>query len=392
LFLFSAFAQAETIFYFPHYGDGDGLSMVFTFENPSNMNARVNVEVSDTNGNMTQLNYLEYGLLGDYYFDLEPKGSLTLKTLGSSIPLKTGFIRVQSDNDNVTGVAIFQYAWGGETSILPVKAKKRFVLPFEKNSNLDLGLAFCREQRIPVEINLYNTSGGLVDYAFYDSPGYQYAAFSDEIFGLVPISEGTIILESEGFFAPMGLRFGNGVLSSLPSDEAKETSHYWAYKLSEPSGFWFFDYTIGSVTTNTYAMYQIADIESSSFKYVAIGIDEWGDFVMGGWTQSFNEIYFLDTSILFDYAYTFSFVSDDEVEGCMYMRDQDTGNLGTCWPLYGARFIYDPASAEITPSLSLDSTIREKKEGDLIRSFKPEITSGHLKETFDILANQAYEK
>lgn len=224
LFLTSSILQAESLFYFPHYGDGDGLSMSFTFGNPSNTDARINVNVYDSNGNEAQLNYVGHGPLGNFYTDLEPHGSLTVKTDGSSSPLKVGYVKVQSDNDDVTGVAIFQYAWGGETSILPIKAGKEFVLPFEKNSNMDLGLAICREQLEPIEIRLYNSSGVLADFVSYDPSGYHFAAFSAEIFGNVSVTNGIVVLKSDEPFAPMGLRFGNGVLASLPADSPAETT------------------------------------------------------------------------------------------------------------------------------------------------------------------------
>jgi len=222
IFLSSSILQAETVFYFPHYGDGDGLSMSFTFENPSETAARVNVEVYDSNGNTAELRYTGYGSYGNFYTDLAPHGSFTMKTDGSSSPLKVGYVKVQSTNDEVTGVAIFQYAWGGETSILPVNAGEKFVLPFEKNNNMDIGLAICREQLDPVQIKLYDSQGNLEEQVSYDPSGYHSAAFSSEIFGNVTVTDGMLVLESEGDFAPMGLRFGNGVLASLPADYPSE--------------------------------------------------------------------------------------------------------------------------------------------------------------------------
>ena len=197
--------------------------MSFTLENPSNTVAHVNVYVRDSDGHKAQLNYIGAGTYDDFWVDLPAKGSITIKTDGSSSPLKVGYIRVQSTNDEVTGVAIFQYASGGETSILPVKAKKEFVLPFEKNNNMDLGLAICREQLEPITIKLYDSAGDLADQVSYDPAGYHSAAFSAEIFDHT-VSDGMVVLESTQPFAPMGLRFGNGILASLPAKGPEEVT------------------------------------------------------------------------------------------------------------------------------------------------------------------------
>ena len=383
------FAQAETFFSFPHYGDGAGLSMSFTFENPTDMEATVHVSIYDSAGNLASLTFVGYGTYSNFNFDLEPQGSLTLKTTGTSNPLKVGDILVESDNDNITGVAIFQYASGGETSILPVEPKKRFVLPFEKNNNMDLGLAISRVWSVPVELELYNEDGDLVDYVYYNPPGYHSAAFSAEIFGTVPISKGSLLLKSTKPFAPMGLRFGNGVLASLPSDEAKEISQYWAEKMLETSTFWFFYYTIGSSTsTNTYNMVQVVDFEEENPEYKAFGDDEWGDPAIAAWFSSLGKLYMLDSSFIFDYAYTFNFTSDDEIEGCMYMRDKDTGDLGTCYPLTGERFIFSPSSAEQDLRIQDKSENRRDKEFEMYEKFVPVTSSGPVKEAFDNLAEQ----
>jgi hypothetical protein len=386
LFFVSAMVQAETLFYFPHYGDGDGLSMVFTFENPTDMEARVYVYNYDSDGNLTPLEYVGYDSYTCFFKDLEPHGSLTLKTTGTSNPLKVGYVMVQSDNDNITGIAIFQYASGGETSVLPVKAKKRFVLPFEKNSSMDMGLAICREAIVPIDIELYNPYGDLVDEVTYNPSTYHSAAFSAEIFGTVSISNGIVLLKSESPFAPMGLRFGNDVLASLPSDEAKESSQYWAEKMCEPSGFWYFDYTISGTYTNIYSMYQAAEFIGYSADYMAIGMDEWGEDVIASWDEGEGQIFFLDQSLSFDYAFIFDFTSDNLLEGCMHLRDIDTGALGTCYAFSGERFVYTPVATEKAPRITVDPATRKAHENRMLRDFTPVITSGPLKETFDLLA------
>lgn len=388
LLIVTANLLAETEYFFPHYGDGDGLSMVFTFENPTDMEARVDVDIFDSNGNLQKLDFVGYGLKDSFYADLEPQGSLTMKTRGNSNPLKVGFVRVQSENDNVTGVAIFQYAWGGETSILPVKAKRRFVLPFEKNSSLDIGLAICRKAKNPIDIELYDTSGNLVDYVYYDPSSFHSAAFSAELFGPVSTSNGTILLKSDSPFAPMGLRFGNGVLASLPSDEAKETSQYWAEKMLETSSFWYFYYTISSTSSNTYTMWQVGEEIGSTPEYSAYGNDEWGDPAIARWVSDIGELFMLDPSIVFDYAYTYTFTSDHEIEGCMYMRDKDTGDLGTCWPLTGNKFVYSSISTEQETAPRSKSENRIEEESEMYKKFVPVISSGPVKEAFDRLADQ----
>jgi hypothetical protein len=269
-----------------------------------------------------------------------------------------------------------------------VKPKKRFVLPFEKSSNLDLGLAICRESFAPIEIKLYDQEGNLADQVTYNPPAYHSAAFSFEIFGPVSISAGIVILESEGLFAPMGLRFGNGVLAGLPVDEAKDTSQYWAEKMCEPSGSWFFDYTISTVSTKRYTMYEVAQAFQTDPKYVAYGRDQYDGEVIIGLTDE-NQLLLVDPSIVFDYVYSFTFTSDNNVAGCMYMRNQDSGALGTCWPLSGRRIFNALHSSEQFPNKRTDSISRIAEEETMFKGFVPAVPAGSLTRAVDRLMNQA---
>ena len=213
----------STDFYFPHYADGDGCSMLFTFENLGETTAQVDIRIYDSAGSPSTLGF-GHKYRSPLLVTLPPQGSLTIKSDGKSNPLKTGYVRVQSEQDEISGVAVFQYAWGGETSVLPVEPSRRFCLPYERSSVMDIGLAMIRPEGVPVQIKLYSEQGHLLAQEFYNPSTIHSGHFSEEIFGPeAPFINGMLVLESEARFAPLGLRFGDSILAGLPVKPFRET-------------------------------------------------------------------------------------------------------------------------------------------------------------------------
>ncbi len=215
LFAAHSYIHAKTL-YFPHYGDGDGLRMTFVVSNYSDATATGALSVYDTFGDPAPLPF-ESGTASVVELTLPPNSSTVLRTQGTSDPLRTGFVRVELDQEEVSGVAIFKFASGLEASVLPSQTGKRFALFVERSSDLDTGIAIYRETPSPIDLKLYDASGTLVDEHPFDFSGSQAARYLKELFpDLASVFQGSLLVESEGLFALLGLRFGRSILSTIP--------------------------------------------------------------------------------------------------------------------------------------------------------------------------------
>lgn len=92
---------ARTIF-FPHYGDGDGLSMAIVVNNLSSERATGVLRAFAPDGGPQLLPFLS-GSAEEIPLDLPPRGSKTLVTAGSSDPLKTDYPVLEMDTTEVRG-------------------------------------------------------------------------------------------------------------------------------------------------------------------------------------------------------------------------------------------------------------------------------------------------
>ena len=215
LFLTHSYTHAET-FYFPHYGDGDGLRMTFVVSNHSEATATGTLSVYDTLGDPAPLPF-ESGAASEVDLTLAPNSSTVLRTLGTSDPLRTGFVRVELDQEEVSGVATFRFASGLEANVPSSQTGKRFALSVERSSDLDTGIAIYRETPSSIHLKLYDKNRTLVDERPFDFSGSQTARFLTELFpDLSSVFQGSLLVESEGLFALVGLRLGESILSTIP--------------------------------------------------------------------------------------------------------------------------------------------------------------------------------
>lgn len=144
---------------------------------------------------------------------------------------KVGYARLDVDQQEVSGIAIFKYASGAEASVLPTIAGQEFSLFVEKTATLDTGIAVCRWSGQPVSLKLFDIQGALVSAKMLDFSGNQNSQFLSQIFTLPSTFQGTLQMESDGQFAPLGLRFGGSTLSTIP------VNSYVTYKTYfSPSG------------------------------------------------------------------------------------------------------------------------------------------------------------
>ena len=210
----AASAQAET-FYFPHFADGSGFKMLFVITNNSDSVASGTLSVFDPQGSHSTLPF-EQDNMAVVPLSLPSRGSVLLRSLGTSNPLKSGFVRVEIDQDLASGLAIFQMDSGIEAGVLPSKTANRFSLFVENTSSLSTGVAIMGEDSSSIELTLYGLDGAEVESREFQLPGRQAARFLSELMPGYPTFQGSLELESESAFAVLGIRFGGSVLSTLP--------------------------------------------------------------------------------------------------------------------------------------------------------------------------------
>jgi len=203
-------------FLIPHYGDGDDLSMLLAVNNLSDAPATGTLSIFDPGGNLQDLP-LETGSTSQVALSLPPNSSTVIKSLGTSSPAKSGFFRVELDQQKTSGVAIFQYSNGREASVLPSYPGKKFALFVERTASFFTGLAISRVGTEPVTLSLYDEHGNLQgSEEFFDGDDLQGARFIFQIFSIPEQFRGLLIIQSDGEFATVGLRFGGNVLSTIP--------------------------------------------------------------------------------------------------------------------------------------------------------------------------------
>lgn len=212
-----AFTEARTL-YFPHYGDGGGLSMTFTVLNSADTTAFGSIQFFDSSGAPQGLPILSRGVQSKVDFSLGPHGSLRLQTTGGSSPLRSGFATVTSFQESVSGVAIYRFASGIEASVLPAQEASRVTLPAEISAFVNTGIAVACAGSGDLQFSLFDPYGTLVYARTLLLAGRQRALFLDEVFlGLPETFQGILAVESEdAACAAVGLRFGNNVLSTIP--------------------------------------------------------------------------------------------------------------------------------------------------------------------------------
>ncbi len=333
--------QAGTL-YFPHYGDGGGLSMLFSVTNPSEVSSSVRLSFFAPSGATATLP-LTQGSRSFVQFTLPPGTTRVFRTNGASNPVKSGFVTLESDNDQVTGLAVFRFDSGAEASVLPIRQTRWRSLFAETGPNLDTGLAIVRTSGShDINYKIYDESGRRIASGRLVFAGSQAAAFFSDLFPSLPANfTGSLVMDSAEPFGVVGLRFGNGRLSTAPSPEFAPRGLALLRRFAEPSGLWFFGFTIGTSTfDNRYTVYQVADLTTPGQPddFLALGADEFGDPVVASYDDSSAEVDLLDQGSILDRLFSFRFTSDNDITGCYRQILKSDGSISACYPLSGLRF------------------------------------------------------
>ncbi|HSR52920.1 MAG TPA: hypothetical protein VLV83_19025 [Acidobacteriota bacterium] len=393
---FTAASLAGTIserFFFPHYADGAGISMQISITNSSSTGAFAALHVFDGRGEPQTLP----GIGSDVDMALAAHETVVLTSLGTSDPVRTGYIVVEGDSDEVSGLAIFRLADGSEASVLPSILGDRFSMFVERRTGLDSGIALFRsDPNRAVAARLFNEAGVMMFERLFPIDSELQAARSlSEIFSpLGSDFRGSLELvcsdDEDCRFTPVGLRFGS-VLSTVavtdlterevvPPGEPPISEGLAAIRrLVDPSGRWFFEFVIGSSTfDDEYAFFQALELPNptpSQLPFQALGVDVLFDPVLATYVVDEGEYLLLDPSFIFDNVYIFTFDNEDTVRGCYHMLDHDTNNLGTCRTMEGQRFDFLDAATQTVDSKSKarEELLREAFEREKFTAPSPDL-------------------
>ncbi len=212
-------AYGKTL-YFPHSGDGQGLSMTIVVSNYSDEPTTGRLSILNPKGLPQSFPFESEGTVSSIDLNLGPRTTRVFRTLGTSSPFKSGYLKLDTDSSDVGGVAIFQFEDGREASVLPSEFAGELELFVERNALLDTGVAVVRSSGQPIQLTVRNLSGQVLAQKTLQDFDRYTAQFLSELFSGLPSDfRGLLTLTSTGPFTAVGLRFGSGVLSTVPLDE-----------------------------------------------------------------------------------------------------------------------------------------------------------------------------
>ena len=262
---------------------------------------------------------------------LNPNETRIFKSSGTSNPIRSGYVEIETTNDAMSAVSIFQFDSGLEASVLPVTPAKQWTVFVERNQHLDTGVAFYRPGNDPIRLRLFDENGALVDTRDFFFPGNQIARFLSGLFPGLPVNfSGSLEMDSGDAFAPVALRFGGGVLSTVT---VRNAIPFEQLQLEKLIGVWLFEF-LG--LTNTYALTNLITIEGALYM---MGLDEFGDPVLALWHDELDSFLLLDAGVLFDEVFVFNFDGTDRISGCRHSVIEE--RLGDCFLLTGTRISQD---------------------------------------------------
>ena len=103
-------------------------------------------------------------------------------------------------------------------------------------------------------------------------------------------------------------------------------------------GHWQFTFTIGTYTAKReYTMSNIkTDIVNSEGGYSVVGVDEYGDMVLGSHYPAKGFYALLDPSSTIDLFYVF-YINGNTASGCYYQISHSTGSISNCYSMNGVK-------------------------------------------------------
>jgi len=355
-FLFPCFG--DKTFYFPHFGDGGGVSTIISVTNPCAQGANVTLSVYGPDGVLQKVEFTT-GVFDRTTFAVSGHSTKTFGTAGLSSPVKSGYIQIQSDVETITATALLRFQGGLEAGILPVSPAKRFGLYVEQNAIMQTGIAVHRTVKEPVDLVLYDTAGFVKASTSMPLDGLQSSKFLGELFPKLPASfSGFLHIDSSQPITAMGLRFGGGVLSTVAVDQDRPIGQVMTEKFL---GLWFMEYKIATVYEDQYAVFQSYEDPDDPGEFYAIAMRDDGHPALCHYIPTTGNYLMLALGTTSNKVYEFAFTKSGDVSGCYYSQNRSSGDLSDCRPLVGTRYDPTASSASSASSQEFGARIQEMR-------------------------------
>ncbi|RPJ57512.1 MAG: hypothetical protein EHM23_20355 [Acidobacteria bacterium] len=327
-------------FYFPHFGDGGGVCTVVVVTNTGDQDALVTLSVYSRSGGLQTVAFTT-GSIDETTFILRSRSSRSFTSAGTSSPVKSGYIEITSNTETLTATALFRFANGTEAGILPVAPAKRFGLFVERTSSIDTGIAVQRTTLDPVDLTLYTSLGAEFKRITMILEGYQQANFLGELFsGLSDNFTGFLVLESRQPITVVGLRSGDGRLSTVAVEQNKTIGQLIAEKFL---GMWYISYEIDSSIVDQFAICSAYEDSVEPGKFFAGGMNKHGQPALATYSPTLKKLVLVCQGTTVSHVYDFAFLDQETVTGC-YRTQFSDGTLSKCYPLVGLRHLSKPST------------------------------------------------
>jgi sugar lactone lactonase YvrE len=215
--------------YYPHVAIGGGWSTSFTLIN-TNANAITgNLFFYDTQGNPLTVKTSTSSVGSSFPISIPVGGTmfLTVNTLNSIDPAKSGWAKAATSGGSLDGVATFQYASQGAiqtaAGVLSTQPIQFITIPVNDNADQSLatayGIANPTDQMLNIKVALVDLNGIVVDdtKSFTLNPGQQIARFFNQDFSQ-KIFQGSIVLRAQGTgtFVAVALIQNHQLFTAIP--------------------------------------------------------------------------------------------------------------------------------------------------------------------------------
>lgn len=208
----SAFARE---LYIPHFASGAGVRSRITLTNFSGSICSFEVQFYDSDGNPLPVTVDNFEVpTATFSVGVLPLVA-SIHMISDEETLKTGYVRIVTDQDEVDAVGVFAFADGREAIIRATPVGMKFAILAETTNELDTAIGVSTTTNEPVVATLLSVQGKAIASRRIEMLGKHRGVFVSEVFE-GHRGQATLLLESSQPFAVVGLRFGPLILSDVP--------------------------------------------------------------------------------------------------------------------------------------------------------------------------------
>ena len=228
-----AFASA----FFPDVAVGGGWSTAFTLGNTGSTLISGTLLITDQQGSPLNVNSPSLGAGSSFPVSIPPGGTtfLTVSSINSNDPTKSGWATVETTGGVPNGVATFQFFSGATlqnaASVLSSQPMQFATIPVDDNYSQNRLTAYAvanpTSQTVVIKLGLVDVNGNLVNdtVSITLTPGQQIARYLYQDLGL-PIFQGSMVLRAQcsGTFIAVALVQNQQLFTVIPVTPSKASN------------------------------------------------------------------------------------------------------------------------------------------------------------------------